>query len=243
MTVYQLARVPEGPAAFCQTPAATEMLAVLDWTIKLKSLGTIVGPPGLGKTTVLRHYADENRGAIYCVISPAEHSMSRMLRRVADALRLPQLYRGAAALERAICEDVRCRRPRVLMIDEAQHLEDRALDELRCIHDETGLPIVFAGNESLRARSTPGAPAAFAQFVSRIGPRAHVTATGDDIAALAAHYGVADPKAVAWLREACAGIGGLRVAGRLLAVCRETGRGRVSLADLKGAALLLGGGA
>ena len=241
MTVYHLPHAPEGSGeleAFCRTPAATEMLAVLDWTVKLKSLGAIVGAPGVGKTTVLRQYADDHRRAVYCVMSPAELSMSKMLRRLADALGLYTVgHCSSAELHHSICEGIRWDRPHAVMIDEAQYLGDDALAELCSIHDDTGVPMAFAGNEGLRARAAACAP-----FVSRIGPRADVMVTGDDIAALAAHYGIADGAAIAWLREVCGGIGGLRVVGRLLAVCRETGGGEVSLADMKGAALVLGGG-
>ncbi len=130
---------------------------------------------------------------------------------------------------------------RPYLIDEAQHLEDKALDELRCIHDDTGVPIVFACNESLRARTRPGAPAAFAQFVTRIGPRCHVRATPENIEALAHRYGIAGPNAVAWLRKTGAGLGGGRVAARLLDMCKD--RGEINLAALERASLALGGGA
>lgn len=237
MGVYHLRTEFRDPDAFCRTPAAAAMLDVLEAAIMFKCLGVIVGEPGVGKTTTLRWYADME-GAPYCTMTPAEASMSGALRRVGEALRIGPWHRGAAARALAICNELRSRRPRVLLIDEAQHLEDKALDELRCIHDETGVPVVFVGNESLRARTRPGAPAAFAQLVSRVGPRCHVTGSPDNMEALARHSGMTEPKALALIRKVCAGKGGMRVGARLLGICRD--RGEFDHATLERAALALG---
>ncbi len=104
------------PEAFCRTPAAAAMLEVLDATIVFKRLGTIVGDPGVGKTTTLRWYAARDyEGVRYCVMSPAEASMSGALRRVAEALRLGMYHRGASALALTIRNDMRSYRPRALL--------------------------------------------------------------------------------------------------------------------------------
>ena len=176
-------------------------------------------------------------------MNPAQSSMSQMLARVAKAIGLAADRTVAGRLHGEICRFVRDRALQALLIDEAQHLEDRSLDELRCIHDQTRLPIVFAGNESLRARVTTESAAAFAQFTSRIGPRLEVKSAGaEDVAAMAGRYGITDELAVAWLAKRCTGTGGLRIVSRLVSVAKgAAGKEPVRLSHLQRAASILGG--
>ena len=130
----------------------------------------------------------------------------------------------------------------VLIVDEAQHLTDHGLDELRCIHDEARIPLVLAGNHSLRHRVSGGNESAFAQLTSRIGPKLDVArTTAADVNALASHYGINDEEAVSWLRTRCAGVGGLRAASHLLTLCRDVADvGEIRLSHLKTAAACAG---
>lgn len=243
MKVYQLK--PPAPAAeFCRTPAAEGMLSVVGFARELSTIGAIVGAPGVGKTTALRWYADTNRDARYCVMSPAESSMSRMLIRVCEALGHPPAAQGAAQLHRWICDAIEFGSARVLLIDEAQHLDDRSLDELRCIHDETGLPLVFAGNESLRSRIGVGTEASFAQFTSRIGARVHIKgSTAADVGALLGRHGITDEVTASWLAKRCAGTAGLRTVAHLMAAAKlSAGPGDIRLSHLKEAGKALGVG-
>ena len=131
----------------------------------------------------------------------------------------------------------------VLLIDEAQHLNDRCLDELRCIHDQTRVSLILAGNESLRSRFNTTRTASFAQLTSRIGPRLELKATAAaDIDALASHYGITDQDARLWLKQRCTGHGGLRTMARLVKIAKDAGdKGELRLAHLKEAAGILGG--
>ena len=241
MQLYHLPQAPEGPADFCHTPAAAGMLHVIDMAIETGTMGAIVAPPGAGKTTTLKHYAETHAGARYCAMSPTRKSMSAMLELVSNALDL-WVFRGNLTMERAICDAMKRPRFQALLVDEAQHLSDGCLDELRCIYDETETPIVFAGNKSLRARVTAGTESSFAQFASRIGARLDLRATSEaDVAALAAHYGITDAAAVGWLKKQCAGTtGGLRRASPLLTVASGMGDSKIGLAELKAADAALG---
>lgn len=232
---------PELPA-FCRTPAAADILRVIEFAIELECLGTVVGAPGVGKTTTLRAYADGNPGAVYCVMNPAKSSMAAMLSLVCEALRVPGAGR-TDALHGLVCNTLRWGRAEVLLIDEAQHVNDRNLDVLRCIHDETGVPMVFAGNQTLRSRFNNSREASFAQFTSRIGPRAELEmATPADVAALARHAGVHQPKALAWLEDRNTETAGLREVATLLRCGRRiAGKGDIGLDHLEQAAGMLEG--
>lgn len=232
------------PAAFCRTPAAAGIHRIIDLvrTMPGIGMGAIVGAPGVGKTTALLRYADEQRGVRYCAMNPAQSSMPRMLARVCEALDGPTGIVGAAALHEHIRALIRDRVPQALLIDEAQRLDDRSLDELRCIHDETALPMVFAGNDRLRDRVTGTRAAAFGQFASRIGPRMDIeSASEGDVRAIAVHHGIVDEVAVSWLARQCVGVSGLRNVSRLMKLAERAAEGRaVQLSHLKKVAGALG---
>ena len=242
MKILQLPQAPEQPDRPCRTPAFERMNGVIEVTVRLGSLGSIIAAPGVGKTTALRHYADTDAAARYCVMAPSTKAMSAMQAPVCEVLNTCPA-RSCAETHQNICHAIGWREVKVLLIDEAQHLSDLCLDELRCIHDETGLPMVFAGNHELRTRVGGGKESAFAQLTSRIGPRFDQKATTPaDVKALAAHCGVTDPKAVSWLVKLCADVGGLRAAGHLLSLARDLVKetGDIRLKHLQDAAAVLG---
>ncbi len=60
----------------------------------------------------------------------------------------------------------------LFLIDEAQHLSERALEEIRAIHDDTGVGVALVGNREVLTRiEGAGRTAAFAQLYSRVSIR------------------------------------------------------------------------
>ena len=108
----------------------------------------------------------------------------------------------------------------VLLVDEMQMLKDMQFEVLRGIADRSGIPMVFAGNETLYERITPGSgqkrkPSG--QFTSRFSARVGITA--EDMAADAVQFakwrGVKEKAALDWVAET-ARFEGLRVIATLL---------------------------
>ena len=226
-------------AEFCETPTAALVRGVIDLTRQIECMGAVIGAPGVGKTTVLQRYASEHR-APYVVVNPAQATMPRMLACICEALGEPTGTVAAASLHDRICMSLRWRRRPVLLVDEAQHLGAIALNELRCIHDEAGIPVMVAGNEDLRPHI-----AELAQLASRIGPRATLTATtAADVEAVARHHGITDAAALAWLAGRSIGRAGLRVVERLMRTAhRAAGTDPITVAHLEAAIDALGGAA
>jgi DNA transposition AAA+ family ATPase len=100
----------------------------------------------------------------------------------------------------------------LLIFDEAQHLLDRAIDEIRSWHDDTGIGIAFLGNETVLARIEGGhRRAAFAQLYSRIGMRLiqNLPLT-EDARALAEAWDVHEAKQIEFIVKKSQQPGGLR---------------------------------
>ena len=228
---------PAAPAAFCETPTASEIRDAIDMARQYGFVAAIYGAPGIGKTTALRHVADTT-GAAYAVQSPARSALPRMLASIAEAIGEPAGAAGQAVLHQRIVDSLRVYPCPALLIDEAQHLPAAALDELRCIHDESGVPLVVAGNEGLRVRV-----AALPQLESRIGVSVTLrTSRTDDVTALARCYGIVDEAALAWL--ATRGRRSLRILERLMRMARDVaGDGPITVESLELAAAGRGGAA
>ena len=229
---------------FCLTPTAGDIHQVITLARLFDEIGTVVGGAGVGKTTALVWYAADEAGVRYCSMSPAHASVAAMLSRVSEALDAPEGISGTARLHKSVCDAIRHHAVQALLIDEAQHLDDRSLDELRSIHDDTRLPMVFAGNERLRERVVETGASAFAQFASRIGAGLVIeSASEEDVRVLASHLGIADAKAVTWLAKRCVGISGLRTVVRLMKLAKNiAGEDGVRFSHLKEAADIAGMG-
>ncbi len=232
--------------ALCQTPTATDIVQVIDLARQLRSLGSIVGAPGTGKTSALLWYKENRPGVHYALMNPAQSTMTGMLTLVCQSLGImcPPCCRDMHDAIRRWAE-WSLAPERVLLIDEAQHLNDQCLDELRCIYDQTGLPLVFSGNESLRDRFNGARAAAFAQLTSRIVPRLDLKApTAADVRVLARHAGAHEPKALAYLEKWIGGTAGLRQVASFLSLGRKVaGSGDIRLSHLKQAVAAITGAA
>ena len=211
-------------------------------TQEMRCIGSVVGEPGVGKTTAARAYAERVRRARYCVMDPVHDTMNAMLSLLCGAVckwsppcRTLELYQ---VLCNAICDG----RVNVLLVDEAQHVNARNLDVLRGIHDKTRVPLVLLGNATLGSRFNTTRAAAFAQLSSRIGSELYIDGSPEaDLHAFARHYGAHEPKAIAFLGKWAADKPGLRQAEMLLRLGRDlAGDGDIKLAHLKQAASIRG---
>ena len=230
---------------FVATPTADKVIAVCDFARRRPDLGIglIVGDVGVGKTMAIDAYARGNAGVRVATMTPASTTVKYAYQVIADALDV--------RVERQIryqedCLFLALDRPgpsrTMLIIDEAQHLSDVALDAIRGLWDAAGFPMVWCGNATLRSRFNRTQDAGFAQVLSRVSIRQDLKATKADLSAWCDGVGVVDPQVRERIERYTAGSRwALRAANRLFELAREQRKdGAVTPAAVDAAARLAG---
>ncbi|NBI77065.1 hypothetical protein D3Z42_16805, partial [Lachnospiraceae bacterium] len=111
--------------------------------------------------------------------------------------------------------------PKLIIIDEAQHLSIRALENLRAINDVTESGIVLCGNPTVYDRMHGRGQAHFAQLYSRIGIRRHIIEPSlEDITAIFNPYAL-DKESLLYLHELALQRGGIRNCVKVLNIALQ----------------------
>lgn len=226
------ARAAGDPSDWQPTPTGNGVLSALRYAQEFGDIALIYGGAGVGKTCSALHYKGSSPNVWIATMSTAVLSVSSCLERVAGAVRLPNCPSGALRTENAIVERLEGTKG-LLVVDEAQHLSVACLEELRSLHDATGIGLAIIGNETVYARITGGTrKASFAQLFSRIGFRMSLSAPSDrDVGAILDAWRIEEKKA----RRLCAEIAGKPGALRnLVKVLRMAGVMRNALEEVIG---------
>lgn len=160
-------KLPKAPAYY-QTPTSEKIIGVLSWAQR----GRIVLVPmaaGLGKTMTAEHYKACNSNVYLCTCSPATASVHSLQRAVLMALGSINLVGSMQVLSSRIIDLLKDKTDALLILDEAQHLTTRALEEVRGWHDASKVGVALMGNESILPRiEGANRSSEFAQLFSRI---------------------------------------------------------------------------
>ena len=157
-----------------------------------KGMVIIHGDAGIGKTKGAEKFVRENPAAsVYIQATPSIGTLGNLLKVVARALKVPE-SRNKLDLMLSIREKLEGTN-KVIIIDEAQHLQLRALEEIRAWADpnpitgQPGVGIALIGNTEVYARMVGKQEARFAQLFSRIRMNRYYSTrkvTSDDVKAL-----------------------------------------------------------
>lgn len=160
---------------FVRTPTSDEVLNVLGYAQAMPCMGLVVLGPGMGKTICARHYAGTRPNTTLVTMRPTTARTRAMLVDIGRALKVAD--KNPVTLDWAIGEKLkRNGRQCLLIIDEAQHLVDTAVNQLRYWHDQFDVGIVLMGNEELDGRFGGHEPkAGYAQLHRRRAMRLHRT--------------------------------------------------------------------
>lgn len=221
-----------------ETPTAARILNTAAFAHQAQAMAVISSPPGLGKTVTLRRYRQTRPNVWMATMAPSSATLVPALKSVARALgKKGRLPAGAQDLTQEIAEHVTDKLG-LLMIDEAQHLELKALEEVRAIHDMTGVGLVLAGNETVYSRLTGGEREAnFAQLFSRVGKRLALRRPArDDVRVIAGAWQASERETLKFLEDKATLPGGLRQITFALRMATMFARGEgreVGLDDIK----------
>lgn len=164
------AALPDVPA-WVSTPTAEEVMRTLLVCQQMPDMAVVTLGPGMGKTVTAAHYCATRPSAYRVTMRPTTASVSAMMQDIAVALDIAE--RNPQRLDRAIGQRLkRNGRTTLLIVDEAQNLTDKAVDQLRWFLDEWECGIALLGNDELYTRFGRGEPKkGYGQIHRRIGKR------------------------------------------------------------------------
>ena len=220
----RLAALPTAPS-FIATPTANRIYDALSYAQLAGDMALIFGGAGVGKTQTLHHYAASEHNAWVVDCTPTSATVGGCLRAIAHALGLRMTAGRADALEVQIRDQLRGSGG-LLILDEAQFLNNRALETVRRLAEMANVGLALVGNETVYAQLTGGSRAAeFAQLFSRIGKRVSLTKpSGGDVESLATAWKV-DKASTRLLKEIADKPGALRGVTKALRLASMFARG------------------
>lgn len=161
--------IPDRPPFF-ETPTAKRIMTMMSIAQRGRMV-VIAGAPGTSKTETVRHYQASVANVWRVTMMPSTNGINTMQQAVLAAMGKPDAKGTPRALTIQIMQLMRGTGG-LLIIDEAQHAGEKALEEIRSWHDETGIGIALVGNEDVLTRLTLGSKRdAFARLASRIAQR------------------------------------------------------------------------
>lgn len=179
---------------FVETPSSRELTDTLIYAQSSPELVVVTMEAGMGKTVTCRAYA-EDRSSVYLVtMRPTTGGVHAMLQEMAQALDVTE--RNPGRLDRAIGDRLkRNGRHTLLIVDEAQNLADKAVDQLRFFLDQYGCGIALVGNLDVFTRFGKADPkAGHGQLHRRIGKRLQrLVPLEADITTLLDAWKISDP--------------------------------------------------
>ena len=226
---------------FVETQSAELVISTLSYAKANGDFALIHGSPGTGKTSALRYFAGQYDHVWVATMTPSLSTVVPCLEEIAEAIGIKEPSGGARRIAQAIRARVKNSRG-LLIIDEAQHCKTAALEEIRSIHDATGIGIALVGNELVYARITGGGRlSTFAQLFSRVGVRLHLDAPRKrDVELIAAKHGITDESVLEVLERAGSTPGALRIVTKVSAMLRRDGRRKITAEAAKVACDSLG---
>lgn len=208
-----MARVATQADSFAMTPIAEQILSSLHMVQGQRDPAAtmIAGAPGVGKTATIRHFAATNSNVwLITAVNGAGRPID-LVKALARELRLGLVGLGVSDTVAKI-EEATARTGGVFIVDEAQHLSKAALDTARGIYEQCSIHLALCGDLTLVPKTD-----AMPQLNSRLlRPVVISRVSAEDVAIVAAQFGVTDPVSVGRLCDLAAKNGRLRRVEKVL---------------------------
>lgn len=232
-------------ATFIELSSSRAIETAINRAMSWEYPSLVVGDPGTGKTTALRHFVTKYNG-FYCEVNEktkAPGGLYKMLIQTMIGHRSGRtMWDDGEQLSTFLCHRWNGDR-RPLFVDEQQAFEAPALRELLHVCEEGCIPLILAGNRERLAKIQTRDAAALEQIRSRIGWRVHLgPPSPDDCRSIGVEYNVEGKDAYAAL--VC--FGGATNIRELVRLLREAkvctgGVGSVQLRHIEAAVLSIYG--
>ena len=217
---------PKQPG-FVRTKSADKFLTAMSVAQSLGKFTMISSAPGTGKTMAAHYYASTAPLVTLATMCPMTRTTFAMLKEIGRAVGLQG--GDASNLVPAISDRLwRTGSGALLVIDEAQHLSDDAINQVRHFSDGARAGVVLMGNEETYGRFSNVwmKTDRYGQLASRVFQRINIARSfREDIAAIIEAWGITEPNQVEFLTGIGAKSGGLRHIGETitLAMMRSGG--------------------
>lgn len=162
--------LPEVPGYF-ETQTSRELTSLLSWAKRGRIVCAATGA-GLGKTQTAKQFQACFPNVFYAAMKPSTAGVNTMQIEMLKAMGERSPKGTPQALSQRIVEITRNSHLPLAIIDEAQNLSEKAIEEIRSWNDEAGLGIALFGNiKVLKRIEGGGRDDAFAQLYSRLSMR------------------------------------------------------------------------
>lgn len=198
-TAGMVAAIPESPP-YMPLRGSVEVMETLAWAQLAPDLVMITLGAGMGKTETCRQFVRTRPHVYHATVSENTRTVHGMLVELAEELDVRE--HNPARLARAIGAKLKRRGGgSLLIVDEGQHLDDAAINQLRHFVDIYECGVAVVGNSEVYSRfAKHRTDRSYSQVKSRIGKNLHrVAPYEDDLAAYIASWGVEDLACVKFL--------------------------------------------
>lgn len=154
---------------FVMTSISAQVIQTLEYARIKRNISVIHGDAGVGKTMSLEEWAKGKTDVVILTASPALSTAKSFFKYLARELKT---VRGGNMddLYLELCDRL-AGSDKVIIIDEAQHLTLKTLENIRGIQERAKVAVVLIGNEMIYSKMVGRQQADFAQLFSRIGWR------------------------------------------------------------------------
>lgn len=206
--------VPDVPDFF-----ATETTDQLERMLGFAQRGHMVAAAleaGCSKTSAAQHYAEQFPNVFYVEVRKSAGAPNNMLKMVLAALGVRDPSGGTFDMSRQVSDQFKKVTRPLLIVDEAQHLMESSLEEIRSWNDEVDVGIALFGNVGVLQKLSR-----YAQLYSRLSLKLQRRCPlPADVDAMADAWVITDPSVRDELQRICGKLGGLRNGTKALQLAR-----------------------
>lgn len=123
------------------------IIATLIKSTKQKALTKICGKSGTGKTTAIKAFAKKYPHV--CIVTSYDGmNQVEFLEELSIAIGMKNMLKGKKSLMRGIKNEL-MNNGKIVIVDEANFLSEKSLEQLRHLHDTCNIPMILVGTEKL----------------------------------------------------------------------------------------------